>query len=67
MNEDKTLRDAWNKGWDCYWLGYRQDAYPDYETKEAQEEWICGWLTAQEASVYEADMYRGLTNPEESV
>lgn len=43
--KDKLL--AYQNGWDAYWRHVTQDENP-YENQELRDEWMVGWLTAED-------------------
>lgn len=50
---DSEQKSIWDKGWQAFWSGSKQDTCPDYPEQEQRDEWMSGWLTAQssEASI----------------
>jgi ribosome modulation factor len=51
--QNEKLREYWDRGWNDYWNGVKQNNCPTYEEQEKRDEWMLGWLTAQSAALYE--------------
>ena len=45
---------VWDLGWNAYWAGKPQADMPDYLFQEVRDEWMTGWLTAQQAVTLES-------------
>jgi len=58
--QENDLQQYWDRGWNDYWKGVNQNDCPTYLVQAIRDEWLLGWLTAQEAAEYEADLYRGV-------
>ena len=51
--QDKDLVECWDRGWNDYWNGVNQNNCPTYPDQEKRDEWMLGWLAAQDAAAYE--------------
>lgn len=46
---DKEKLEAWDAGFKAYWDKKEQSACPNYPESDLRDEWMGGWLTAQDA------------------
>lgn len=53
--QDKDLREYWVRGWNDYWNGVNQNNCPTYLDQTIRDEWMLGWLAAQDAAAYELE------------
>jgi len=57
--QENNLQQYWNRGWNDYWNGVKQNNCPTYLDQALRDEWMLGWLTAQDAANYEQDIQKG--------
>lgn len=57
LNEENDMKQEtytiWDRGWNDFWDGKNQNDCPTYPEQEERDEWMLGWLAAQDASLYE--------------
>ena len=49
---DDQLKEYWDRGWNDYWDGKKQNNCPTWPDQEKRDQWMMGWLTAQSTETY---------------